>query len=505
MSQAPRDLTPGRSARDLFGSELRHWRCSRELSQTQLAGLTHFSGDLISKVEKAERWPGRDLAEACDTALDTGGALARIWPWVETEHRYALAHLPGRLPGHPPGQSPVHADHADIEPAGAGFGMRMADKAGSAGFAGGVLSHTGRSTRAGARPRGRGGARRPAAPAAQGGGPLSLEAYLAMTAHESAWFSDHPTNVGPATLDQLRSDATRLARMFANAPRLEVFTHARWLRDRAFDLLDGRQRVSESKDLYFLAGATCGMLADVSADFGYYNEAMAHTRAAWLCAEQAGHNGLKAWILSEQSEIAYFDGRPSHAASYARRGQDFETTGTVSARLPAIEARATGKLGNAEATRAALVRAATAREHVTPDELDELGGVMAFGDPKQHFYGAESYLSIGDHPTVVTEAESCLAGYRDGPDSERAYDNMASTRVNQAQALVADDLEAARDAAQPAFGLDPELRGAPLRQRLRQLHTRLTDPAVAAAPVAIDLRDHIEHFLGTTPSLPFTP
>ena len=481
MTQRPRPLHPGRSPRDLFGAELRHWRCLREMSQGDLARLTHFSRDLIAKVEKAERWPRRDLTEACDQALDTGGALVRIWPWVETEHQYALD----------------HADHADIEPAGSG--NSVTDKAGSSGAISAFQSHTGRTVRAGGR--GRGG-RRSAAPAWDGGGSLSLEEQVSMAAHESAQFSDHPSNVGPAALDQLRTDATRLARSFANGPRLDVFARARWLRDRAFALLDSRQRVSESRELYLLAGATCGMLAEITQDLGFNDAGMVHTRTGLLCAQQSGHNGLLAWIRAQQSMIAYYDGRFSHAAEFARRGQELAPTGTISVRLPALEARAAARLGNAEAARSALTRVGPAREQVTPNELDELGGIASFPVPKQHHYGAESYLNIGDRQAVAAEADACLTGYQNGPADERAYDNMASTRINFAQALVADDLEAARQAVQPAFDIAPELRTSSVRQRFQQLHGRLCTPAVWNAPVAVELRDQIEHFLADDTASP---
>lgn len=473
MSQKPRPLYPGRSARDFFGAELRHWRMRRGLSLTELAALVHFSSDLIAKIEKAERWPQQDLTDACDGVLDAGGTLSRLWPWVETEHQYALAHADN-----------AGAD-ADIVPARAGFGMRKAD---SVGFSRGVMPHTGRQR----------GRSRPAV--ADSGAPQTLEAQVAMSADESAWLFDHPTNVGPAGLDQLRSNTTRLARMFANEPRIRVFSHARWLRDQAFALLDGRQRVSESRELYWLAGAVCGMLSDVTEDLGYLDAAMTHARTGLMCAQQSGHSGLTAWIHAQQSMISYYGGRYAHAVEYARRGQELNPVGTVAVRLPALEARAAARLGKAETARTALTRAVDARDQVAASDLDEIGGIAAFGQPKQHHYGADTYLSIGDSAAVVAEAEACLAGYWAEPPADRAYDNMASAQINLAQARVGVDLEGARDAVQPAFGLAPELRSSSVRARFRQLHGRLCVPALAAAPVAIDLRGQIEHFLadGTT-------
>ena len=85
MGQAPRELTPLESALDYFGAELRHWRIARQLSQVALGQRTHDSGALISKIEKGERFPSLALTQRLDSALETGGALERLWPHLEHE------------------------------------------------------------------------------------------------------------------------------------------------------------------------------------------------------------------------------------------------------------------------------------------------------------------------------------------------------------------------------------------------------------------------------------
>ncbi|MFD0347207.1 helix-turn-helix domain-containing protein [Kitasatospora aburaviensis] len=77
MPQRPRALEPSRSARDWFGAELRHWRKARRLSQDALGASVHVSGDLIAKIEKAQRPCKPGLAAALDAVLGTGGVLAR--------------------------------------------------------------------------------------------------------------------------------------------------------------------------------------------------------------------------------------------------------------------------------------------------------------------------------------------------------------------------------------------------------------------------------------------
>jgi len=85
MPRPLRELRPNESARAFFGAELRHWRSLRNYSQDELGNLTLNSGDTISKVEKASRWPTEQLAQRCDMVLETGGALKRLLPLVLAE------------------------------------------------------------------------------------------------------------------------------------------------------------------------------------------------------------------------------------------------------------------------------------------------------------------------------------------------------------------------------------------------------------------------------------
>src|SRR4029453_7747207 len=93
LGQEPRNLSPHLSPRHFFGAELRHWRELQDLSQDQLGRLVHASGDTIGEIEKGERWPAGGPAEACDTALATDGALARLWLLVDAQRRGSDGHL----------------------------------------------------------------------------------------------------------------------------------------------------------------------------------------------------------------------------------------------------------------------------------------------------------------------------------------------------------------------------------------------------------------------------
>ncbi|MGH3719565.1 MAG: helix-turn-helix domain-containing protein [Pseudonocardiaceae bacterium] len=104
MGQVPRELTPLESALHFFGAQLRHWRTVRDLSQVALGRRTHDSGALIGKIEKGERCPSLALTRRLDVALDTGGALERLWPQVERER--ATRDAPGDAPASGGGSFP---------------------------------------------------------------------------------------------------------------------------------------------------------------------------------------------------------------------------------------------------------------------------------------------------------------------------------------------------------------------------------------------------------------
>jgi transcriptional regulator with XRE-family HTH domain len=92
LAQEPRQLVPSESPLHFFGAELRHWRELRGLSQDRLGAMIFVSGDTLSKVEKAQRFPAENLAADCDCALETGGSLSRLWPLVQSQRMSQPAH-----------------------------------------------------------------------------------------------------------------------------------------------------------------------------------------------------------------------------------------------------------------------------------------------------------------------------------------------------------------------------------------------------------------------------
>lgn len=328
----------------------------------------------------------------------------------------------------------------------------------------------------------------------------TIEGLVLMTGEESTQYADHGGNIGDTTLDQLRASLTELAGQFANASRMELFGSVRLLRDRIFAYLDGGQPMRQRRDLYFLAAAACGMLATVSDDLGYSTTAMAQARAGQIFAHEAADPALIGWLYARQSLFCYWNSQPGKARDYARRGAAIQPAGTTAVWLPAIEARACGELGDAEAAHRALRRAAEARELLQPSSVDEFGGLMEFNVAKQQFYGAGTHLGIRDYPAVIEHAAATVEAYENGPAEDRAYDNMAVVRLQGAIAHARlGNLDAAAEAAHMALQLDPRNRIAHVDKAARRLHQQLCAANLRTAPLAIDTRDQIESFLSTTP------
>lgn len=86
MGQLPNELTPHASPQHFWGSELRNWRRSNGLSLADLGRQLHLNPSYLAKIERAERPVHAGLASDCDRALNTGGALVRLYSLIETNH-----------------------------------------------------------------------------------------------------------------------------------------------------------------------------------------------------------------------------------------------------------------------------------------------------------------------------------------------------------------------------------------------------------------------------------
>lgn len=94
MANRMRALDPQASPAALFGAELRALRQRRGLSLAAVGRLVHVSGDLVGKIEKADRRPQADLVTRLDLALAAGGTLVHLGRDAAREDNGGDADLP---------------------------------------------------------------------------------------------------------------------------------------------------------------------------------------------------------------------------------------------------------------------------------------------------------------------------------------------------------------------------------------------------------------------------
>lgn len=314
------------------------------------------------------------------------------------------------------------------------------------------------------------------------------------------------SNVGSETLDQLTDDVRRLTTAYPQHPLRELLREMAETQDRAFELLEGHQKPGQTRDLYLLAGIMSGLMAKASHDLGAPHDALTQARAAYACADNAGHDGLRSWIRGLQALITYWSGRLDDSVRYARLGAEAadRSRGTAAVWLASAEARSLAALSRFDDARSALNRASDAREQVQFDELDQLGGLCTFSRPRQLYYAADTLTWGGATEAAHAErlALDALDAYESAPDAERAFGDEAGTRCDLAVARVArGELDGATEAMAPVLELSTDLRIHGVMTSVDRVHQAL-NALDAPSRGAVELSTAIEGFSSNRLALP---
>jgi hypothetical protein len=328
---------------------------------------------------------------------------------------------------------------------------------------------------------------------------LAVQREVAMAASESARFGQfaEQSNVGPHTLEQFRADLVRIVTTYPNRPVYPLFVELRALRNRAFELLEGRQYPEQTRELYLVAGALCGVLANASFDLGWLPAAETQARTAFLCAELAGNNGLRAWIRGTQSLVAYWDERPRDAIELAADGWRYvPETGTARVRLASLEARAHARLGDQRSTDNALARAEQARSEMLG--ADDPGGMIAFPLAKQSYCAATARLWLGrtdSYADAERDAAHAVELYEADPPEQRRLGELCLARLDLAAArLGRNDLDGVAEQLQDVLVIASQRRIESVSRRLSQVARALRRPKYQTSALALNLHDQICSF-----------
>ncbi|MER7669859.1 hypothetical protein ABTY61_15515 [Kitasatospora sp. NPDC096128] len=339
-------------------------------------------------------------------------------------------------------------------------------------------------------------------------GTMELERQVAMAARRALRFTAmaEGSSIGPETLGQIHDEVRRLTVTY---PRLALPTLLGDLvevQDLTFRLLEhGRVKPLQARELYLLAGITSGMLAKASHDLGNPSAAMMQARTAFVCADNADHHAMRAWVRSLQSLISYWAGRPAQAAEYAALGQSAvgDVRGTTSVWLACLSARAHSLLGDGEGTRSAIQQAEDARAAVEPDDLDAFGGIMTFPVPRQLYYVAEATVQLGEDPALgESQSEAAVTAYRDASEDEWAFGDEAGAQTDLALARIArGEIEGAAEAVRPVLDLPIEQRNFGIVSSAQRVHAALSVDGRRNGIVGVNLQQEIEAFTATPTSV----
>lgn len=297
--------------------------------------------------------------------------------------------------------------------------------------------------------------------------PVGVELVVATAAESAMWAQwAEGSNLGDIALEQLLADVRALSLEYLTADPLAMFTRTRRLRDRVFGLLEGHQPPRQATELYVAAGYLCGLLSWMSSDLGHLGAADTQGRTAWLCAELAGHNGLRAWVLSTRSKVAFWDGRYKDAINHARRGSTYTVPGTANVLLALQEADAWAELGRDDEASVALARASKARDQESG--VDEIGGIFSCDMVRQGNYTSAVHLRAGEPGAALAEADTALELL--GRQRIRAYGTVAQLHIVRATAhLAAGATDGAYEALRPVLDMPPERRLDTVAKRLQQI------------------------------------
>jgi transcriptional regulator with XRE-family HTH domain len=326
-----------------------------------------------------------------------------------------------------------------------------------------------------------------------------------MAAHEG---SDHAARaeqrgIGDTTLEQLRADLARLARLSDTGEPFTVFQDLRRVRDRVHQLLERRLWPREQSDLYFILSCLNGLMGLAAARLGYPDSAEELIRSGFAYATVIDHRPLLAELRLQLSDVSYGRGMTLRSRDLAADGLRYLDAGSAGADLHLKFARAAARLGDAGAARRAVAAAHEARGRDHHDELVEMGGEFAVSTASYHYFAgaALSEISGGAEPAAAEEIETAVALYEAGPGPGEQHYFGARARAGidlAAIRLRAGALDAAETAIAPVLALPQGQRVSYLGEKMPLIRVELAGPRYQGSAQARDLDERIEDFIRDT-------
>ncbi len=297
-------------------------------------------------------------------------------------------------------------------------------------------------------------------------------------------------------IDQAYAAADALATRYLTSPPAPMLAEAHEYRRQVLRMLHDRISPTRARDLYLVAALLSGIGAYACLDLGHPDAAMIQVEAGHVCADFAGHDGLRAWMHGTQSLIARFQGRYPQALDLARQGLRYATTGSALDRLRCGEAQSLACLGDRYDARQALHLADEARERITTPDV--AGGIYAFTEAKHAYYSGSALIWLPEpEEAKVAEEQSdrAIRLFAAGPPEQRNLADEALAHVYLGTARVTlGDLDGVLEAIRPVLDIPPERRISWQRKRLTRLGAMLDGHRFQRSPLARALQEEISVF-----------
>jgi tetratricopeptide (TPR) repeat protein len=334
-----------------------------------------------------------------------------------------------------------------------------------------------------------------------------------MAAHDGSERAEQAEqrDIGDATLEQLRSDVTRLSRDYMTGESFRLFQDMRRVRDRIYAALDRRLWPRDQTDLYLLLGCLNCLMAAAADDLGHPYASEELIRAGWAYAIAIDHKPLMAKLRADLAAVAYWHNRPRQARDLAASGLRYLDAGPNAAQLHLKYGRAAARMGDADLARHAIGQARDARDRPNEDDLLEFGGESGYSRASQSYLAGSTLLEIpGAERDAIAELEHATELYEAGPEEgeDHGFELRMLTQIELATArLRVGELDGARPALSVVLALPPGKRIDPFPQRLETVRAELARSRYHGAAQASDLAAEIEDFsrdtiVGTLSALP---
>ncbi len=235
------------------------------------------------------------------------------------------------------------------------------------------------------------------------------------------------SDAAPCTLDALHATVNQLCCEYPYRDANELGAEARdWLRHIA-QLLRKPIGLGQHRELLTSAGWLAVLTACLEYDLGLRSSSQATQAAARQLAEEAENSEILAWTYEMASWFALTQRRYRDTITEARRGQKITQSHAVVVQLVAQEAKALGRLQDADGVRAALDRGQALLDDFPIPERPEHH--FAVDPSKWVFYAMDAYRMAGKDDLAEEYANLVLANSI-GPDGvEYAPMRVAEARL----------------------------------------------------------------------------